>query len=429
MAAAGTLLGASLCAAGSQSFPLFLMARFVVAGSASAASLMLFTMIFEVTVNERRALYSLGATSIGGTVPLMLLELVSLFRPSWELAQALLLLPTVLLLIWCNSVEESPSWLIATSQLRMAQQVVLSVAKINGLDVSKARQAFQRLKQQIRPKDQAHSTSVSASSSSTTTEGALQATVFYRRALSVAIAWFNLTFVYYNLAIMAVKRGGHSKAAHFGVQVLIFFGICWLLTKKGQRETLTAVLSSVAVGAAAYFAASFLALSALIPSLRSLVLCLCTGALAICYGYTAEVFPISIRSTGICLSYTVGRLGALLSSFLTAFEGVTDSVAMEAAFAVLMLLSAVAVQWLPEVFLNKKTTKPSSPVVLSPEERKKALKASLAATPSPRQQTRRRTDRVQPAVTPKRSRAKKMEPTSVTERSPIVSASATPKSL
>ncbi|KAK8766850.1 hypothetical protein V5799_006367 [Amblyomma americanum] len=427
MAAAGTLLGASLCAAGSQSLPLFVLARFVIAGSASATSLILFTLVFEVTGNERRALHTLWATSIGGTVPLPLLQLVNLIRPSWELAQAVFLLPTVLQMMCCNFLEESPSWLVATSQLRRAQQVVVCAARMNRLDVSKATQAFQRLKRHIRTNDQGHSITASALSSGTAAEGALQAAMFRRRALSVAIAWFNITFVFYYLAIMAAKTGGHDKAVHFGMQTLTFIGICWLLTKKGQRESLTVAVSAVAVCAGAYFAASVLSLSSLIPSIRSVVLCFCTGALAICYGYTAEVFPVSIRSTGICLSYTAGRLGALLSSFLSEFKGVPDSAAMQAAMAALMLVTAVAVQWLPEVFLNTKTTKPPKPAVLSPAEQKKALKASLAASPSPRKQNRRRKERGQSTVSPKRSGANKMEPKSLTERSPPVFASVTPK--
>ncbi|XP_075535071.1 solute carrier family 22 member 7-like [Dermacentor variabilis] len=377
----GTLFSASLTAAVAETFPFFLIARLLVSGSCNSATMILCVLLYEMTGKERRALYCVWATGIGVTIPAPFLWAVGALQPRWALAQAVLVLPTTILVLLCYSLEESPSWLFSKLRWRQGEQVMLIVAKDNRVNMEKARISLRFFRHQMKQQENLQTTSSTGPlKSETGIELAAHRAVFRRQATSVVICFVSLTFLFYIFMLKDKLIGVYQAAAHLALQSCIYFAACQVIVKKGQRETLTRMLALLCSLTAAHAVAPSLDFSFVIPILRSLVLACCSACLSIAYGYTAEVFPIAIRSTGLCFAYSCGRVGGFLGVVVNkdAVEG--HQLALGVILALVVFASAAAIQWLPEVFVKRPPKKPLEPEVTSPQQRKAALKESIASS-------------------------------------------------
>ncbi|KAH7955694.1 hypothetical protein HPB52_002892 [Rhipicephalus sanguineus] len=99
------------------------LAMFLLLGAA-----VIFILLYEVTGNERRALYGVLDTAVGTTTVPPVVHLVAQLNPRWNMAHAFLSLPTAILVLWCYLLDESPSWLLATWKTRSAEQVIIAAA-------------------------------------------------------------------------------------------------------------------------------------------------------------------------------------------------------------------------------------------------------------------------------------------------------------
>ncbi|XP_065289708.1 solute carrier family 22 member 7-like [Dermacentor albipictus] len=370
LACAFTILLASLAAGSSQVFRMFVLSRSFVAATTSTTNLLVFIVLYEVTGEEHRALYSLLATSVGSAMAMPLMSLVSMANPRWWLSHTFLATVTAVAVAWCNMIDESPVWLIETHRIRLAELVILNAAAQNRIDLAKAGTTFEALRQQLEKRE-------TASPSSTT--GSAIVSTLSRRAVSVLVSWFGVCFAFYGTGLRETALDTHWVVLGFTLHVLLLVAAYRGITKWGQRVSLSMALALLCVSSALQAALHQLKLTMPWTLLTRLVVDSSAAvSMSVNYGYTTEVFPTSIRSRGLCVSYSVGRAGALLATFLNSTFS-DNALVFDITMTLIVLASGMAIQWLPEIFLRKKM-QPSTleSAALTDEQRKEVLKASLA---------------------------------------------------
>ncbi|XP_077508536.1 solute carrier family 22 member 7-like [Amblyomma americanum] len=392
------LLAFCIGCSGSQTFAMFLVTRFFVSASSCSLQVLIFILLYEVTGSDRRALYGVLDTAVGTTVVAPTLHLLSRLQPRWELAHMILILPTAVLALWCYLLEESPSWLLAVWNTRAAERVILIIAEQNGVDLVKARATFQALKQQIK-KQTPQVTTTSGSDS-------IVPGTFARRAFSVVLCWFSVNFTYYGLVLRNVDSGDIWRAVHVVLQVLLYAAIWRFLQSRGQRETFSIMLGLLCTLMTFQASVQFAGATPLFALADAAVQCVSSATLSVNYGYTAEVFPTVIRSVGLSISYSAGRLGVLAVGTLMAFTDRGSAVYINLLMTILILLSAAAIQWLPEIFVEKRK-QVVTPADMTEKQRKAVIQASLSPTAtSPARERRRSPRRARKAKSPVKSPSK-----------------------
>ncbi|XP_037280281.2 solute carrier family 22 member 7 [Rhipicephalus microplus] len=364
-----TMLFGSVATALSQVFTMFLLARCLVAGASSATNLLVFIVLYEVTGNEHRALYGILSAGISTAWATPLLSVVALSDPRWWLSHAFLATATALAAAWCYSIQESPVWLIDTHQVRFAEHVILCAAAQNGIDLKKAKATFKAFKKQLEKRGSSVSTISTGTGASTAT--------FRRRAASVFISWFGANFAFYGTGLREKTINSLWTLTALALQVLLVLVTYNFITKWGQRNALSMVLALLCLSSA--LRATIHALDMTFPwtAFASLIVdASASVAMAMNYCYTTDVFPTTIRSMGLCVSYAVGRAGALLATFLDTLTA-GNLIIFDLVMTLIVLVSGMAIQWLPEIFVHKKVRQPTQLVPDTEQQRKEALKASL----------------------------------------------------
>ncbi|KAL1457383.1 hypothetical protein MTO96_043474 [Rhipicephalus appendiculatus] len=94
--------------------------------------------------------------------------------------------------------------------------------------------------------------------------------------------------------------------------------------------------------------------------------------------YTAETFPTAVRNVGISLAHLAGGVGNVAAIAIILYTEPHADHVFYALSAFMVLLSVAAIQWLPEVYVER-PPRVGSPSSLSVQERKAALVASLSS--------------------------------------------------
>ncbi|XP_054930272.1 solute carrier family 22 member 7-like [Dermacentor andersoni] len=389
-ACAVSMLLGSLVTTQSSTVGVFILSRLVTRAMGSATMLMALTVLYEVTGNQHRAPYILAAGGIAMLVTPPLVHGLSTLKPTWLLSQALFVTVTAIMASWCCYLDESPVWQIATWRLRAAESTILRAARFNGIDAHKAAATFKAFKQQLM-KREASITSVTANTTSIVRSASLR-----RRALSAVVTWFSLNFAFRASGLGATIEELWLLAS-FLLRGLILITAFYGIRQRGHRVTLSGVIALLGASSALQMLLCHPRLAVALPLPR--IMMSSATAIAIClnYAYTAEVFPTKIRSVGLCLSYSVGRLAVILAAYIQGSLHEQQLLVVAAITTGLAFASALSVRCLPEVFVEEKPAEDRA--VLSESQRKEALIASLSPTmqsekilksPKPRKQRKRK---------------------------------------
>ncbi|MCF3946731.1 MFS transporter [Acidiphilium iwatense] len=137
--------------------------------------------------------------------------------------------------------------------------------------------------------------------------------------------------VFYLAGSLGALAGGFAAAA--------------LLDRIGRGWTVGGFYLATAIGTIGFAAITGLGAGAIMAGF-ALVNCLATGSWIAAYPTFSELFPTTLRATGIGASVAVGRIGAMASPFLVAYAG---SFSMKAALLLLagfwLLGAAVILVW------------------------------------------------------------------------------------
>ncbi|KAK8784875.1 hypothetical protein V5799_008759 [Amblyomma americanum] len=357
-----------------QTITFHVFTRVVIFVGFNGTFLLTFILLYEVTGNSWRPLFALTDTAIAGTVVPPFVEAVSALEPRWALCHALLLVPTAMLAAWCCHLDESPAWLLATRDMKQAEVAVIAAAQVNGVDAAKARATFKTIRRQLRKMERSPQTSVDIAVAA---EHFLQAAKTHRRAASVFLARFSLSAIYFTLIRTEKTEGLYWRTAEVVLLTASFWAVCWAMLRYNIREALSALLVLVSVGSIVEAVLMSLGPGIAVHFAHFGTKVAVSCAMSVSYCYSAEIFPTNIRSAGVSLCLMFSSGGSLLGVVLVAFKGPTASTAFCAFSAVMAALSVWAIQWLPEVFVEA-PVETRAATAMSDEERKDALKKSLA---------------------------------------------------
>ncbi|KAK8784876.1 hypothetical protein V5799_008760 [Amblyomma americanum] len=363
-----------------------ILTRILIFVGFNSTFLLTFILLYEVTGNRWRPLYTILHSAVGATMVPPAVGAVSVLQPRWALSQALLLVPTTVLAVWCCFVNESPAWLLDVRGMKQAEAAVLKAAKMNGVDMVKAKALLRTTHRQLRSMDRTPQKSVDVV---IVGKYFLQTAKMNRRAASVFLARFTLSAVYFTLVRTQKTTGLYWLTAELFLLIVCFWTACWAMVRYNVRDTLSALLAVVCVFSITEALLISLGLSEAIPFAHLGTKVAVSGAVSVVFCYSAEIFPISIRSAGVSFCHVFNSGGSLAGVFLVALKGQSAGFSLSTFSAVMTALSALAIQWLPEVFVEAPPPPPKAEA-MGDEERKEALKKSLASPESQKRRKRRK---------------------------------------
>lgn len=169
------------------------------------------------------------------------------------------------------------------------------------------------------------------------------------------ILWFTVVFSYYGMflwlpSVMMLKGFSLVKSFEYVLIMTLaqlpgYFTAAYFIEKFGRKFVLILYLIATAVSAAWFGSATtegMLIASGMCLSFFNL------GAWGAMYAYTPELYPTKVRSTGVGLAASFGRVGGIIAPFLVGVL-VGRQVAIGSIFwifFVTILIGAIAVMWL-----------------------------------------------------------------------------------
>ncbi|KAL1477214.1 hypothetical protein MTO96_035919, partial [Rhipicephalus appendiculatus] len=355
----------------SQTYTFFVSARVLLFVAADVTFLNTFVLIHEVSGNAHRSTFTILDTAVPGMIVPPLMHALSLLEPRWMLAQALPVLGGVVLAAWCYLQEESPSWLIDTRHTARAERVLLLAAKENGVDVAKVRKTFTVIKEQLYKLDE-DPPDVAA------VDRVLEAVKTRRRAISALLARFALDAAFIGVTLSDMTTGISWEVVHVFAFAAYVASICVCIRRYGVKETLSFLLVILSAFCVLETLAIFADQHTLIRFVHEGLKVAVSGATAVTFCYTAETFPTAVRNAGISLAHLAGGLGNVVAIAVILLSEPHAGHVFYAMSAFMVLLSVAAIQWLPEVYVER-PLRAGSLSSLSVQERKAALVASLTS--------------------------------------------------
>merc|ERR1719186_2371364 len=271
----------------------------------------------------------------------LMTALIAYLVPDWRDMQLIFSVPLVLLYSAYWVFPESSRWLLANGRVEEAEDIVREIARTNG----RVLPAQWRL---LLP------------SKSSCSEGG-SATSFFRlftmpnmrkKTFICYYLWFSTALIYYGLTLNSNTLGTNlfttftiGKALEFPSITLVIV----LLLKTGRRTTL---MLFYFLGGVSLTLTMFIPLNYFVYEWPILVLNLlgrisAINTLAVCYVYSAEIFPTVVRNVGLGSSSFWARVGPMIAPFIVDLKVYGDTVPL-GVFGGVALLAGVLVTFLPE---------------------------------------------------------------------------------
>lgn len=309
---------ASLVAALSPNFPIFLVSRVLAGFGAGAESAIIAPFLSEFVPSSRRGWF-VGALSGFFSFGFVAAALIGRFivptvPHGWRWAQVITFLPIVMLLWWRRALPESPRYLVNEGRVAEADQVVTQLED----GVRRA------LGTELPPVDPNHAEEQEPRKFSF---GAALAHLWSRqmwRTTAVTwLIWFVITFAYYGFfswipSLLVAKGLTVTKSFSFSLLIYIaqipgYFSAAWFNERFDRKFTIAVYL--IGAAASAYWLSQMTEPWWITAAGIALSFFL-NGTYAGVYAYTPEVFPTWLRATGVGLSSSFGRIGSITAPMI-----------------------------------------------------------------------------------------------------------------
>lgn len=312
---------ASFASAFMNDWPTFFACRILAGFGSGAEAVVIAPFLAEFIPQRYRGMFCgalVGFMSFGYfTSAILGYTVVSAFGEGWRYIAIITSLPVLMLLWWRRTLPESARWLESQGRLEEAEAVVAKIEaqfKARGIELPPV-----NLAQTLTP--------VQAGKSSAT--GNLKAIWSAPLTGTTALTWcmwFTVAFSYYSffswIPSLLVAQG-HTVAKSFAYSIAIYgsqipgyFSAAWLNEKIGRKRVVALYMTCGGLAAVS------LAFSTSVPTIMAAGMCLSffmNGAFAGVYAYTPELFPTSLRTTGVGTSSSFGRLGSVSAPILVGF--------------------------------------------------------------------------------------------------------------
>jgi putative MFS transporter len=293
-----------------------------------------YTMMAEFLPSDRRGRWLVLLESFWalGTVVLAVLALVAVRwgDDAWRVIFLLTGLPALVGVVLRFFVPESPMYLNRSGKAEAARAVLARVAAANGRSVT-----IPPLEPEIPVKQPSF---------------ALFAGTLRRRTVALCVAWGLISIAYYGVFVyLPVKLSAEGFGFMRGQEFLILLAVVQLpgfalsaygVERWGRKPTLVGFLLLSAVGCMLYSLGSATTLVVGSTLLMSFALLGTWGAL---YAFTPEVYPTSLRASGMGLAGAVARFGGLFAPAVVAPVMATHFTLALAMLAGFLVLGAIAI--------------------------------------------------------------------------------------
>lgn len=309
---------ASLVAAVSWNFEVFLIARVIAGAGAGAESAIIAPFLSEFVPSHRRGWFLgalagffsfgfVGAALIGRFV-------VPVMPEGWRWAQVITFLPIVMLLWWRRSLPESPRFLMNAGRHKEAEQVVVNFEK----------RVLASTGEPLPPVDPNHAEEPEPEKFSLGKALRFLWGPQMRRITSVTwLIWFVITFSYYGffswIPTLLISKGlTVTTSFTFSLYIYLaqipgYFSAAWVNEKLDRKYTIAIYLVGSAVSA---FWLSAMTDPVWITTAGIFLSFFLNGTYAGVYAYTPEVYPTWLRATGVGLSSSFGRVGSITAPLI-----------------------------------------------------------------------------------------------------------------
>ncbi|XP_048240049.1 organic cation transporter protein-like [Haliotis rufescens] len=265
-----------------------------------------FVLAMELTGPSKRVFVGI-VIEIYWCMGLFTLGLIAYFVRHWQTLQLIAAAPTTLYFLFYWIVPESPRWLISRGRIPEAQAIIQKVASVNGVKLPEG------VLEKVTVDDQEKSVRVTQMF---TTPYLLFITliIFYN--------WFVASVVYYGLGLNVQNLSGdiYVNFTIANIVELASYIMCVTLLNRLGRKFLQC--GCMLLGGIACVTTMFpviygnSSLDWVTVALSMVGKFGASGAFAIVFVYTAELFPTVVRNSGVGVSSFFARIGGMVSPYI-----------------------------------------------------------------------------------------------------------------
>ncbi|WP_129657520.1 MFS transporter [Rothia halotolerans] len=279
----------------------------------------------------------------------------------WRIAAVVTALPVVLLLWWRRSLPESPRYLLSRGRYEEALTVVEDFERRSGVE-SAARSPREEIQAAPAPVGGA----ALAAEPQPARRGALAPLAalwkgrLARTTLVIWLLWFILTGVNYGFAswlpALLVTAKGFTLTGSFlfalvtALAQIPGYYLASVLIERMERKWLIAIYATAGTVSAVIVALA--QTNGVLLLGCALLAAFTNGVAAVYYAYTSELYPTSVRATGMGAASAIGRVGAIAApvaiGYLYAVIGFTN--------VFLVLVGALALAVVVVVVFGERTS-------------------------------------------------------------------------
>ncbi|CAI6053458.1 MFS transporter [Cohnella sp. JJ-181] len=189
--------------------------------------------------------------------------------------------------------------------------------------------------------------------------------------IALWVLWFTVVFSYYGMflwlpQVMVLKGFSLVKSFEYVLFMTLaqlpgYFSAAWLIEKLGRKPVLTIYLTCTAL-CAWWFGAS--TSDAMLMTSGACLSFFNLGAWGAMYAYTPELYPTRIRSTGVGMAASFGRIGGVIGPYLVGYL-LERGMGINGVFLIFCVAIAVGVVVLLALGTETKGVDPDAPVAES----------------------------------------------------------------
>ena len=355
---------ASVAAAFSINYIMFIFFRFIIAFSVSGVFECAFVLVMELVSPELRTPMGI-MTQFPFGLGVCILPAIAYFFRNWVPLQLAISIPCLVLLIYFKEIPESPRWLVQKRRFAEAKDILKKIAKANGNDLPDDEEVVKMLEnldeanEEVAEENKVLTTSEKLKEAFQEIEILFATPQLRKRTLNIFYSWLVVAMVYYGLSFNSKNIGGDMYVSMFisGLaECLACLAIIPALSKFGRVKIYSG--GFIAGGACCLVVAVMtwvMGKDSMVWLLVTIAMTgkfLVSGTFALSYLYTAELFPTPVRNVAVGGASTFARIGSASAPYIVDILGGISAGIPTVIFGVFSLSAGLFALLLPET-LNK----------------------------------------------------------------------------
>ena len=355
---------ASVAAAFSINYIMFIFFRFIIAFSVSGVFECAFVLVMELVSPELRTPMGI-MTQFPFGLGVCILPAIAYFFRNWVPLQLAISIPCLVLLIYFKEIPESPRWLVQKRRFAEAKDILKKIAKANGNDLPDDEEVVKMLEnldeanEEVAQENKVLTTSEKLKEAFQEIEILFATPQLRKRTLNIFYSWLVVAMVYYGLSFNSKNIGGDMYVSMFisGLaECLACLAIIPALSKFGRVKIYSG--GFIAGGACCLVVAVMtwvMGKDSMVWLLVTIAMTgkfLVSGTFALSYLYTAELFPTPVRNVAVGGASTFARIGSASAPYIVDILGGISAGIPTVIFGVFSLSAGLFALLLPET-LNK----------------------------------------------------------------------------